>query len=35
VREEVERTVSDPMEVDAEVHALCEALIAAEGCVRL
>jgi len=35
VREEVERTVSDPIEVDAEVHALCEALIAAEGRVRL
>jgi RNA polymerase sigma-70 factor (ECF subfamily) len=34
VREEVERTVSDPAEVDAEVHALCEALIAAEGRVR-
>jgi RNA polymerase sigma-70 factor (ECF subfamily) len=35
VREEVERTVSDPGEVDAEVHALCKALIAAEGRVRL
>jgi RNA polymerase sigma factor (sigma-70 family) len=35
VREEVERTVSDPGEVDAEVHALCEALITAEGHVRL
>jgi RNA polymerase sigma factor (sigma-70 family) len=35
VREEVERTVSDPAEVDAEVHALCEALIAAEGRIRL
>jgi RNA polymerase sigma factor (sigma-70 family) len=29
VREEVERTVTDPAEVDAEVHALCEALVAA------
>jgi RNA polymerase sigma factor (sigma-70 family) len=35
VREEVARTISDPAEVDAEVHALCEALIAAEGRVRL
>ena len=35
VREEVERTVSEPAEVDAEVHALCEALIAAEGRIRL
>ena len=31
LREEVGRTVSDPAEVDGEVHALCEALIAAEG----
>jgi RNA polymerase sigma-70 factor (ECF subfamily) len=35
VREQVERTVSDPAEVDAEVHALCEALIASEGRIRL
>ncbi|MBV9488883.1 MAG: sigma-70 family RNA polymerase sigma factor [Verrucomicrobia bacterium] len=35
VREEVERTVSDPADVDAEVHALCEALIAAEGRLRV
>jgi len=35
VREEVERTVSDPTEADAEVHSLCEALIAAKGRVRL
>jgi RNA polymerase sigma factor (sigma-70 family) len=35
VREEVARTVSDPAQVDAEVHALCEALIAAEGRIRL
>jgi hypothetical protein len=31
VREEIGRTVSDPREVDQEIHALCEALIAAEG----
>ena len=31
LREEVARTVSDPGEVDAEIHALCNALIAAEG----
>jgi DNA-directed RNA polymerase specialized sigma24 family protein len=31
LREEVARTVSDPGEVDAEIHALCDALIAAEG----
>jgi len=31
LREEVARTVSDPAEVDAEIHALCDALIAAEG----
>ena len=31
LREEVTRTVSDPAEVDQEIHALCEALIAAEG----
>ena len=31
VREEIRRTVSDPREVDEEIHALCEALIAAEG----
>jgi len=35
VRKEVECTVSDPAEVDAEVHALCEALIASEGRIRL
>jgi RNA polymerase sigma-70 factor (ECF subfamily) len=34
VREEVERTVSDPKEADAEVHSLCEAFIAAKGRVR-
>jgi hypothetical protein len=31
VREEIGRTVSDPREVDEEIHALCEALIVAEG----
>ena len=31
VREEVGRTVSDPAEIDEEIHALCEALIASEG----
>jgi len=31
LRAEVRRTVSDPAEVDGEVHALCDALIAAEG----
>jgi RNA polymerase sigma factor (sigma-70 family) len=31
LREEVARTVSDPGEIDAEIHALCEALIATEG----
>jgi RNA polymerase sigma-70 factor (ECF subfamily) len=31
LREEVGRTVSDPGEIDEEIHALCEALIASEG----
>ena len=31
LREEVGRTVSDPTEIDEEVHALCEALVASEG----
>lgn len=31
LREEVCRTVSDPTEIDAEIHCLCDALIAAEG----
>jgi RNA polymerase sigma factor (sigma-70 family) len=31
LREEVARTVGDPAEVDEEIHALCEALIASEG----
>jgi RNA polymerase sigma factor (sigma-70 family) len=31
LREEVGRTVSDPSEIDEEIHALCEAVIASEG----
>jgi hypothetical protein len=31
LREEVGCTVSDPAEIDEEIHALCEALIATEG----
>lgn len=31
VREEISRTVSDSVDVDAEIHELCDALIAAEG----
>jgi DNA-directed RNA polymerase specialized sigma24 family protein len=31
LRQEVGRTVSDPAEIDGEIHALCDALIAAEG----
>jgi hypothetical protein len=31
VREEISRTISDSVDVDAELHELCEALIAAEG----
>jgi hypothetical protein len=30
-REEIGRTISDSGDVDAELHELCEALIAAEG----
>lgn len=33
VREEISRTVSDSADVEAEVHELCEAIIAAEGWV--
>jgi len=33
VRQEISRTVSDSADVDAEVHELCEAIIAAEGWV--
>ena len=35
VREEVARTVSDPAEIESEVRALCDALIAAEGRLKL
>jgi RNA polymerase sigma factor (sigma-70 family) len=31
VREEISRTISDSTEVDAEIHELCEALVAAQG----
>jgi DNA-directed RNA polymerase specialized sigma24 family protein len=31
LREEVGRTVADPAEIDGEIHALCEALVATEG----
>jgi hypothetical protein len=31
VREEIGRTVSNPAEIDAEIHELCEALVVAEG----
>ena len=31
LREEVARTVSDPAEIESEIRALCDALIAAEG----
>jgi len=34
VRQEIAKTVSEPTEVDGEVHALCDALIAAEGRVQ-
>ena len=33
VREEISRTVSNSADVDTETHALCEALLAAEGWV--
>ena len=31
LREEVGRTVSDPAEIDEEIHALCDAVVASEG----
>jgi RNA polymerase sigma factor (sigma-70 family) len=31
LREEIGRTVTDPADIDQEIHALCDALIAAEG----
>jgi hypothetical protein len=30
-RDEVGRTVSDPAEIDEEIHALCDTLVASEG----
>jgi RNA polymerase sigma-70 factor (ECF subfamily) len=35
LREEVARTVSDPAEIEGEIRALCDALIAAEGRLTL
>jgi RNA polymerase sigma factor (sigma-70 family) len=35
VREEVARTVSNPAEIEDEIRALCDALIAAEGRLKL
>jgi len=35
VREEVGRTVSDPAEIEEELRALCDALIASEGRLEL
>ena len=34
LREEVAQTVLDPNDVETEVHALCDALVKAEGRVR-
>src|ERR1700693_1367234 len=34
LREGVGRTVCDPVEIDEEIHALCEALVASEGRLR-
>lgn len=31
VRQEIQRTVSDPADIGAEIHELCEALMLAEG----
>jgi hypothetical protein len=31
IRAAVAQTVQDPADIDSEIHALCEALIAAEG----
>ena len=30
-RQEIGRTVSDPTDIEQEIHALCDALVAAEG----
>jgi RNA polymerase sigma factor (sigma-70 family) len=34
VREEIARTISDASDIDGEIHALCEALVAAEGRIK-
>ena len=31
LRQEIGRTVSDPADIEQEIHALCDALVAAEG----
>lgn len=31
LREEISRTVTDPADIEQEIHALCDALVAAEG----
>jgi hypothetical protein len=31
LRQEIGRTVSDPAEIDEEIHALCDALVVTEG----
>jgi transposase len=31
LREEIGRTVTNPADIEQEIHALCEALVAAEG----
>jgi RNA polymerase sigma-70 factor (ECF subfamily) len=31
LREEIGRTVTDPADIEQEIHALCDALVAAEG----
>jgi hypothetical protein len=31
LREEIARTVTNPADIEQEIHALCEALVAAEG----
>jgi hypothetical protein len=33
LREEFGGTVSDHFEIDSEIHALCDALIAVERCI--
>jgi hypothetical protein len=33
LRETVSQTVTEPEEIDAEIRALCDAVIAAEGLV--